>query len=50
MTKSKHHIHNKNAPYWAAAMFLFCAIAVATTQLKYGGFWSGYVLDMLGPA
>ncbi len=42
--------HNKYAPYWAVAMFLFGLTGVATTWFKVGGFWNGYVLDIMGPA
>jgi len=42
--------HNKYAPYWAVAMILFVVSGLSVSWLKPGGFWSGYVIDMVGPA
>lgn len=42
--------HNKNAPYWAVAFALFTLAGLSTTWFVIGGFWNGYVLDMVGPA
>ncbi len=42
--------HNKLAPYWAAAMFVFGFIGLSTIWFDLGGFWKGYVLDIVGPA
>jgi hypothetical protein len=46
----RQHIHNRNAPKWAAAMILFGVIGLATIWIDLGDFWKGYVLDMVGPA
>ena len=43
-------LHNKMAPYWAVAMFLCGGIGLATVWIDLGAFWSGYVLDICGPA
>lgn len=42
--------HDRLAPYWAVALVVLCGTGLATTVLDLGGFWSGYVLDMTGPA
>jgi|GEM_PF-645025 len=42
--------HDRYAPYWAAVLFLFAAMGVATTWIDLGAFWKGYVLDITGPA
>ena len=42
--------HDKNAPYWATALVIFCATGLATSWIDLGSFWKGYVLDMTGPA
>ncbi len=42
--------HDKNAPYWAVALFVFGLIGLATTWIDLGNFWKGYILDMVGPA
>jgi len=44
------HIHNKMAPFWAVALFLFAGTGLATIWIDFGAFWKGYVLDMVGPA
>ncbi len=43
-------LHNKFAPYWATAMLVFWVVGISTIWLDLGGFWKGYVLDMVGPA
>ena len=43
-------LHNRYAPYWAAALLLLCAVGLSTLWLDLGRFWKGYVLDMVGPA
>ena len=42
--------HNKHAPYWAGGLLVFGVLGVSTTFSNFGEFWSGYVLDMTGPA
>ena len=42
--------HDKNAPYWAAALFIMASAGLSTTWIDLGSFWKGYLLDMLGPA
>ena len=42
--------HDKQAPYWAAALVVLCLTGVATIWFDFGSFWKGYVLDMCGPA
>ncbi|MBT3209753.1 MAG: hypothetical protein HN704_01695 [Bacteroidetes bacterium] len=42
--------HNKNAPYWAAAMLVFGVLGLSTIWIDLGIFWKGYLLDMVGPA
>ena len=42
--------HDKAAPYWAAALVVCCTIGVSTTLVDFGSFWSGYGLDITGPA
>ncbi len=46
----KKNKHDKLAPYWAVALFIFIGIGLATIRFDLGGFWKGYVLDMVGPA
>ena len=43
-------IHNKYAPFWAIAFFIFWIVGISTIWIDLGAFWKGYVLDMLGPA
>jgi len=50
MTSSKEKIHNKLAPYWAVAMFVFLITGLSAICLDLGAFWKGYVLDSVGPA
>jgi hypothetical protein len=42
--------HDKNAPYWAVALVIFCTVGLSTNWINLGDFWKGYVLDMTGPA
>jgi 4-amino-4-deoxy-L-arabinose transferase-like glycosyltransferase len=42
--------HDKNAPYWAVALVIFCIVGLSTNWINLGDFWKGYVLDMTGPA
>ena len=50
MNLQKKERHNKLAPFWAVAMFIFGFIGLATTWVDLGLFWKGYVLDITGPA
>jgi len=50
MTSQLAKQHNKNAPYWAGAMIIFCLLGISTTWIDLGFFWKGYVLDICGPA
>ena len=43
-------VHDRYAPYWAAALVVLAATGLATTWIDLGRFWKGYVLDMTGPA
>lgn len=43
-------IHNKYAPFWAAAMFVFGITGLSTVWFDTGDFWGGYGLDIMGPA
>lgn len=43
-------IHDKNAPYWAGALFILGAVGLSTIWIDLGSFWKGYVLDITGPA
>jgi len=43
-------IHDKYAPYWAVALFIFGTVGLSTIWIDLGSFWKGYVLDMTGPA
>ena len=36
--------------YWAAALIVFGTISLATGLVRISDFWSGYVLDIFGPA
>jgi len=42
--------HDKYAPYWASALFVFGAVGLSTIWIDLGKFWKGYLLDMTGPA
>jgi hypothetical protein len=48
--ESGHSRHDRDAPFWAAALVLLCATGLATIWMDGGAFWKGYVLDMTGPA
>ncbi len=38
----KKNKHDKLAPYWAVALFIFLGIGLATISFDLGGFWKGY--------
>lgn len=42
--------HDKFAPFWAAALVLFCSLGLSSIWFDFGNFWNGYLLDMTGPA
>ncbi len=42
--------HNKQAPFWAAALLLLAAVGLSTIWFDFGVFWKGYVIDIAGPA
>ncbi|MFC1731071.1 hypothetical protein ACFL6I_12125 [candidate division KSB1 bacterium] len=42
--------HDKYAPYWAIALFVFGGTGLSTIWIDLGAFWKGYVLDIVGPA
>jgi len=46
----KQDLHNKFAPYWALLLIALCLTGLSTGVFDFGSFWSGYVLDMTGPA
>jgi hypothetical protein len=48
--KTSTSIHDQCAPYWASTFILLVATGLSTIWFKMGGFWNGYVLDMVGPA
>ena len=48
--KAETFLHDKAAPYWAAALFIFLVTGLLTIWKDFGPFWKGYVLDMTGPA
>ena len=48
--ENKKNNHDKYAPYWAVALFVFGALSLSTIWIDLGKFWKGYVLDMTGPA
>ena len=50
MNKKRQYMHNRNAPFWAAAFIIFGLSGIATTWVDLGNFWSGYMLDIMGPA
>jgi hypothetical protein len=43
-------MHNRQAPYWAAALVVLMGTGLASVWLDGGTFWKGYVLDITGPA
>jgi hypothetical protein len=36
--------------WWAVAVIVLCTIGLSTGIFKYRGFWTSYVLDIVGPA
>lgn len=48
--------HDRAAPWWAAALLLFCLTGLATSWIDFPAhpglqsFWRGHVLDITGPA
>jgi hypothetical protein len=42
--------HDTYAPFWAIGLVILCGTGLATVWFDLGHFWSGYVLDMTGPA
>jgi hypothetical protein len=48
--KARKKTHNDQAPYWAIAVVVFGGTGLSTIWINMGNFWSGYVLDMTGPA
>lgn len=43
-------IHNRYAPFWAAATVVLCLTGLSTSWIDLGAFWKSYVLDITGPA
>jgi hypothetical protein len=43
-------MHNRQAPYWAAALVVLIGIGLASIWIDGGRIWKGYVLDIAGPA
>ncbi len=43
-------LHDKCAPFWAAALILFVGLGLSTLTFDFGYFWRGYLLDVVGPA
>lgn len=48
--QSKQEIHDRFAPFWAISLVIFMTLGLSTNWLDLGAFWSGYVLDVTGPA
>jgi hypothetical protein len=48
--KSETSMHNRQAPYWAAALVVLIGIGLSSVWIDGGTFWKGYVLDITGPA
>lgn len=42
--------HNRNAPYWAGALIVLLIVGLAPQWFELGNFFSGYALDIAGPA
>lgn len=42
--------HNRNAPFWAGLLIILGVTGLSTNWTDPGPFWTGYVLDMTGPA
>jgi hypothetical protein len=49
-TQKEKSRHDQYAPYWAVALGVFGVTGLSTNWVDLGTFWSGYVLDILGPA
>lgn len=41
--------HDKNAPYWAAALVFLGILELSKILIDFGKFWKGYLPDMAGP-
>lgn len=50
MDDQRKRIHDKYAPWWAVAMFIFGLAGLSTVWFDMGDFWGGYGLDIMGPA
>ena len=50
LNMSTEEIHNKLAPYWATAFVVLAGTGLSSIWFNPGSFYSGYVLDMTGPA
>lgn len=50
MEEYKKKIHDKYAPFWAAAIIIIGLTGLSTIWIDLGDFWKGYVLDIAGPA
>ena len=50
MSTGRQQIHDRYAPYWAAGMLLLGIFGLAPIWLDLGDFFSGYAIDMAGPA
>jgi hypothetical protein len=42
--------HPEERRVWAAALIILCTVGLATGFYPVPGFWSSYVLDIVGPA
>ena len=42
-------LHDRNAPYWAAALIVSGTLGVLPGWIQMGEFWSSYGLDIFGP-
>lgn len=49
-TLKKKSRHDYFAPFWAIGLIVLCVTGLSTIWIDLGSFWSGYVLDMTGPA
>ncbi len=47
---NRKNTHDRRAPFWAAGLVVLCSTGLATIWITGGSFWTGYVLDMTGPA
>jgi len=50
MNSKRKRIHDKFAPYWAFGLTILGICGLSTIWIDLGSFWTGYVLDMTGPA